>query len=436
MPRARRILGLVPVGRDLVVVEAARRGAVLTWRADTRRAWLDEAPEPPAQDAIPLDGAAAVLLWPVAAMLRREIDIVDQDIDVFRQAVAENLSSFFPASDPDALRWDVHDLRGGGGRAALAAGVRSDALDPAIDRLEALGVRVLRVAPSALAYPLLLRSDEAPERAEGADPDAAAVLESTPSGWALLEYRALRWVGVRAGAGAPPAPAIQRADALGALRCDWSAPTNATGDWTAAHAALGAALLAQWPDLGRADSRPAPFDLLGAGRRRAHTPRRWLAWAGVGALVVASAAIAAGAWKDREEREASLIAVRSGELAPAAQEAEDLRAMNERILAVHERLGRLERGYLPRWAVLSAVTEALPQSAWVERLEIFDSAIQIDVIARDVAAAINALEESPLLERVSQRPGAEPLESGETRVRLDAQFSADGLAAPAQETGA
>ncbi|MBL0921335.1 MAG: hypothetical protein IBJ10_04305 [Phycisphaerales bacterium] len=428
----RRAIGLLPVGDDLILVEATARAHGVAWRRETVAGFFSgDAPAPDWARA----GAHTprVLLWPTDAMLRREIDIAGQSIDDFRGAIGESLGSFFPAVTQDGVLWDVAPITGAAGGPAAWIGVAlRDRVQPVLDRLQGAGLAPTRLAPSGMALPLLLRSVDADRR-------PTSVLEVTPTGWALHAVDGLRWNGCRAGSGPPTDAALREAERCGAPTLRWD-DADAPGLLTRDDLAMGGAMLGAWPRLGSEQGRAPSFNLLGRRERRSFLEHPAARWTGAAAAVVAGVMILGDATVARARAERGAIATRASQVVPDFERVEDAREVNERLTAAHERLWRLESTYTPRWRTLAALSVALPAPAWVERVEVGDDTILADVIAPGAAQVLEALEASADFEKVKQIGPAAALESGETRLRIEAQLVRAGGPAPdapaAREGGA
>lgn len=414
----RRAIALVPVGADLLVAEAVLRGHGASWRSQTVAGFFDAESSAALPDwARAGKPAASVLLWPTDAVLRREIDIAGQSIDQFRAAVGDNLGSFFPAANAEDAFWDVAPITGAAGSAgAWIAALPRDRVQPALDRLAAAGLKPTRLAPSAFALPIVLRSIDADQR-------PSAVLEVTPTGWALHAIDGLRWNGCRAGAGPPSEAVLAEAARRGALICRWQDESPA-GD----HAldrdmlALGGAMLGVWPRLSDERGRAPSFNFIRRRERANLLESPALRWTAAAAAVVVSTMILADATVSRARAERSAVLVRAQSVGPAAEQVEAIRTANEGLIASHTRLWRLEDNYRPRWRILADLSLALPAPAWVERLEIGDEVILADILAPGAAEVLEALEASPAFTQVKQLGPATTLESGESRLRVEARL--------------
>lgn len=424
----RQTIGLALRDRDLVVVVASVRASSVSWTTTVVPGFLDGGAIP-AGLRVPAR-APRVLVWPTDALLRREIDIAEQPLDAFREAVGAGLTSFFPLPADESLRWDVLAMpRAATGRSAWIGAVRASDSDRVLESLGAANLAPARIAPSALVLSML-RFTEAirPVEGEGAP---SAVLEVTPAGWSLNEYEALAWTSCRAGAGRPPASILSEARRLGAPMLDWGASDGAL---SAEHAALAGALLpAASALLGREE--PQPFNLLGRSSKRRWIDSPVLRWSAAAAIVVVGLIALARSMAARADRDRDAVLARAEVVAPLFEEVDRLRTANGQLLAAHERLWRLESNYQPRWRTIGMLTESLPADAWLTQCEVFDDQIMLDVVARSAAEVIASLEQSGLFQQVRQVAPATTLESGESSLRVEATFRTDAAdTAPSAET--
>lgn len=169
--------------------------------------------------------------------------------------------------------------------------------------------------------------------------------------------------------------------------------------WRAALAAHGLAPVAvtvEAPTRKRAHAR-RPIDLL-----RGLKQRRWAAGASrrfaLAALTLAL--LVAAIWLPYQARRAQNLALEQ-EVAGLSREARTATALEEEIARISERDARLSEilaAPAPRLAILAAATEALPDSAWLRRLEIEGTTARLDGEAAEAAPLIAALEASPAFE--------------------------------------
>lgn len=414
----RRAIGLLPVGADLIVVEATARGSRAQWRVETIANFFDaDAPPVLPEWAVPGAHVPCALLWPTDAVLRREIDIAGQSVDDFRAAVGDNLGSFFPAASAESMLWDVAPITGAAGSpGAWIGAIPRERIEPALARLAAAGAAPTRIAPSAIALPLLLRSLNEADR-------PSSVLEISPSGWALHQVDGLRWNGCRAGAGEPSAAVFAEATRRSATTLRWAerAPAPESGPSPESLALCGA-MLGAWPRLGTEAGRAPAFNFLGRRERRRLFESAPVRWIGAAAAVLIATMILADSVAARSRAEQIAVLARAEVLGPEAERVDAARAVNASLIAAHDRLWRLESNYRPRWQILAWLSGALPAPAWVERLEVSDDTILADILAPAAAPVLEALEAWPTLEQVKQIGPATTLESGESRLRIEARL--------------
>lgn len=399
---------MVRVGDDAVVVEASCAGSKASWRA--RRLVGVFAGEGAGSGGPPVRGATLAL--PAARLWRRDLELTGQRADELRDAVGANLSAFFPVPTGTKLLWDVVELRrvGDGPARACVIAARAEDVEADVARLASAGVEVTRVVPSSECFGLLMAGDG----------EGAVLLER--GDWGVMRHRfgALGWAGSTKAEGSDDAARV----------CDWSvnAPEGGlgpSGEWGAEHVALGAALIgARLTGVDRARCPVSTCDLL---RRRAGRRRSMPTWARVAAVavsVVAGLTVLATSWRDRAFEERDALALAMEDAKPRAEEVDRMRSTTMGIVASHDRLQRLEAGYIARWRVLAAITEALPEGAWAERVEMADDSVTIDVAATSIADVVRAVERHPGFEQARQI-GAETLASGPgaAKARLEAKLT-------------
>ncbi len=433
---ARRAIGMLRRGDDLILVEATMRAGRATWRAETIADFFagEQAPALPEWIAPAAGRASRTLLWPTDDMLRREIDIAGQPVSSFRDAVGDNLGSFFPALGEAGVLWDVAPITTAAGSAGAWIGaVPADRAASTLERLGQAGLAPTRIAPTGLAMPMLLRDVEIGEQ-------PSSVLEVSPTGWALHLIDGLRWNGCRAGRGPASAAAIEEARRRGAAVCAWS--EGAAPDIPGAvvvdteKLALGGAILGAWPRLGSDEGRAPEFNLVRRRERSRLLEHPAVRWSGAAAAVVIGVMILADAYAARADAESAAVAARFSVLEPESGRVDQLRGVNERLTSAHDRLWGLEEAYAPRWAIMAALSEALPTPAWVERLEISDEVVLAIVLAPSAAEVIEALEASSAFEQVKQVAPAATIDTGESRLQIEARLtftSGAAVAAPEAE---
>lgn len=414
-PLSRQAIGMVIRGDDLVLVHASVRGWQIDWSLDRVPGALrdGDASPPIVPERYRESRAPRILVWPIDRMLRRDIDAASQSEDDMRAVVGENMSSFFPTADESSVLWDLHRTETTDGRAIgwLGGAFRHD-LSPVLEKLARVGLSPTRIVPSGVGCaPLRYAGDasrqNAPER----------MLEITPSGWAAHMFSGLRWSGCRAGPGAPPDELLREAREHGWVVCRWEQrvePEEATRAMTLEHVALGGAMLGAWPRAGAAPE----FNLLGRAKGRRWLTHPWTRWTAAAAALTLALLVFADARLARARSDAARLDRINAELASEADRVERLRAANDGIVGVHDRLWRLESGYTPRWRVLSALTAATPDSAWVQRLELTDDDFVMDVESASPAEVLQRIEASPALSNAQQASGAQTTETGASRFRV------------------
>ncbi len=394
-------------GDDAVVVVASRAGTKVTWEA--RRIARAFSEESAGSVGEPVRGATMVI--PTAMLWRREVELTGQSVLELREAVEANLSAFFPAPSATRLLWDVVELRRTGDAPARACVVAAPAeeIEAAVERLARAGVEVTRVLGSADCFPLLVAEDG----------DGAEVVEVGEWGAMRHRYASLGWAG------------SSRDDTRdGAKLCDWSvsAPEGGlgpSGEWGREHVALGGALANLWVGgVDRERCPPPTCDLLGKRARTRWSAPTWMRVGAVAATLVVGLALLSSAWRDREVGERLTLEAAMEESKPLAEEVDRMRLTTMGIVATHDRLRRLEDGYIERWRVLAALTDATPRSAWVERVEILDEGVTVDVNAASLTDVVRALEGHPAFEQVRQ-VGVETISGapGITKGRLEARLT-------------
>ncbi len=408
-------VGVVRVADDAIVVDATCAGSRVSWRARRLAGVFGSefrgAGDPPVR--------GATLAVPVCRLWRRDIELTGQSADELRDAVSANLSAFFPVAAGTRLLWDVVELRRTGneaGRASVLA-MRAEDVESDVARLAEAGVEVTRVVPSAECFSVLMA-----EAGEGAE-----LLEVTDAGAMRHRFAGLGWAGsVKA----------ERADEASRV-CDWSVSVPEGGGgpggvWGAEHVALGAALIGvRFGGIDR-ERHPAPScDLLHRRAGRKRVAPRWLRVAAVAAMLVAGLSLLASSWRDREFAERDALAAAMEEAKPRADEVDRMRSTTLGIVASHDRLRRFEDGYVERWRVLAAITEALPDSSWAERVELLDESVTIDVAATSVADVVRSIEAHPGFEQARQ-VGAETLggAQGTAKARIDARLTRAHFVSP------
>lgn len=386
--RGRSGAGVVRVGDDAVVVSAQRAGTRVTWNARRIAGVFGEEGVAGAGEVI----RGATLVVPMAALWRREVELTGQSIGELREAVEANLSAFFPAPSGTRLLWDVVELRrsGEGPARACVLACPAEPIEGEIERLSRAGVEVTRVIGSADAYALLVAG-------EG---DGAEVVELGEWGGMRHRYESLGWAG-----------SARTESREGARVCDWgvSVPEGGlggSGEWGVEHVALGGALAGIW--IGGVDRErfgPPTCDLVGKHRGVRWSAPTWVRTGAVAAVLVVGLAFLSSAWRDREVSERDALQVAMEEAKPRAEEVDRMRSRTMGVVAAHDRLLKLEEGYVERWRVLAAVTEALPSAAWVERVEILDDTVTVDVNGPSVADVVRAMEEHAAFEQARQVGG-------------------------------
>ncbi|TVQ59593.1 MAG: hypothetical protein EA379_10445 [Phycisphaerales bacterium] len=417
-PLSRQAIGMAVRGEDLVLVHASVRGAQIDWSLDRVPGLFREgdAPSVKIPERFRNPRATRVLVWPVDRMLRRDLDAAGQTEDDLRAAVGANLPSFFPTPADTALLWDLHvadtaDQR----RVAWLGGVFASGLEATLARLSEAGLAPSRVVPSGMGCAALRfaagSNAEAPDR----------MLEVTPSGWATHTYHGLSWTGCRAGSGAPAESLVREARENGWLVCRWddrAQPEEASRAMTIEHVAMGGALLA-------APAHPrgaTSFNLLGRTKGKDWLRSAPLRWTAAAAALTISLVIFADARAHRAGIDAQRLDAVAATLGRDAERVERLRNANDGMQGVHDRLARLESSYTPRWRMLAAITEATPDSAWVQRIEMTDHDFVLDVESASVSEVLGALEGSPDLGNAQQAAGQQTIEGGAARFRVMGVF--------------
>lgn len=429
----RSAVGMAIVGDDLVVVRARVRAVSIgprvraVWESRRLAGFFGEGA--PAGAPGFETGTPRTLALPLDSMLRREVDAGAQSADDLREVVRENLSAFVPAPEGQAALWDVAPIGAEGRSRVFVGAVSGEAIDARLARLESAGLAPTRIVPSALAWllPRLVR-DGAP---------APEVFEATPTGWSLHKFDGLAWRGSRSGSGPAPAGLAEGVADRGGIVEAWGAAHDASDAADAAPrdprgaeaVALGAALLVLWPGLDP-KTAPAPaFNLLGERARRSRGVSRFVRWAGVAALAVIGSILFAEARRDRAATElASLQSVaRDGK--ERVDKVERIRAGNERVLSAHDRLRKYETSYVARAGVLADLSGAIPANTWVERVEITDDWVHVDVVSKGATELLEAIEKSPAFEQARQStPGVATDNAGETKFRVEARLTRTGPA--------
>lgn len=382
------------LGDDLLVVSASCRGDQARWSARRVQGFLAE--QGGAAESIDAGPNAGVTLaWPSHRTLRRDVALGEQTLESLRESVAEAPDAFFPVSRDEGLLWDAHEFVGDdGARRALLCAIRLRDIEVLLDRLASAGLTPTRIVPSAACWSAMrFVFDDAPQR----------VLEKGPGGWSVAEFEGLRWTGLRAGFGAPPA------DATGdAAVCDWGATPQGVGEsgafrpesMHAEHAALGAALL----DLVRVDPNDAgeapSIDLLRGRPRRVlrMTPLAWFTAASA-ALVVSLLALN-GALEKRAADRADLLAAEIARLRPAMERVEAMRERNAAVVAAHDRLVTIESNFRPMTTTLAELTRVTPAGASFDKIDFADSGMTVRAISTATSELMGAIEASPLFVRV------------------------------------
>ena len=216
-PLSTRIrIGLCVLGDDLLVVSASCRGDQARWSARRVQGFLAE--QGGAAESIDAGPNAGVTLaWPSHRTLRRDVALGEQTLESLRESVSEAPDAFFPVSRDEGILWDAHEFIGDdGARRALLCAIRLRDIETLLDRLASAGLTPTRIVPSAACWSAMrFVFDNAPSR----------VLEMGPGGWSVAEFDGLRWTGLRAGFGAPPADAT-----VDAAVCDWGATPQGVGE--------------------------------------------------------------------------------------------------------------------------------------------------------------------------------------------------------------
>ncbi len=424
----RSAVGMAIVGDDLVVVRA-RVGAVpigpnvrAVWESRRLAGFFAEGA--PAEAPGFETGPPRALALPLDSMLRREVDAGAQSADDMREVVRENLSAFVPAPEGQAALWDVAPIGAEGRSRVFVGAVSGEAIDARLARLESAGLAPTRIVPSALAW-LLPRLER-----EGAP--APEVFEATPTGWSLHKFDGLAWRGSRSGSGPAPAGLAEGVAERGGIVETWGGASDAPDGTDAAErqahgaeaVALGAALLALWPGLDP-KTAPAPaFNLLGERARRTRGVSRFVRWAGVAALAVIGSILFAEARRDRAGAELAALQSVARDGKERVEKVERVRAGNERVLGAHDRLRKYESSYVTRAGVLADLTGAVPANTWVERVEITDEWVYVDVVSKGATELLEAIEKSPAFEQARQStPGVATDIAGETKFRVEARLA-------------
>lgn len=432
----RTATGMAIVGDDLVVVRASVRAAIpgsrarVSWEARRIEGAMREGAEAPAAlaEAWP---SPRTLALPLDAMLRREVDGGMQSEAEFREVVRENLTSFIPAPDREALLWDVASIGEPGRRRMFIGAAPAALIEPSLARLSALGLAPMRIVPSSFA--LLAPRLAVGERA--AEPVAEAV-ERTPSGWSSHRFVGLSWSGSRSGSGSAPDGVLAGAPERGALVVDWlenpastGGSSDATSDGSSAPrgaelVALGAALLSLWPGIDTRIAPAPPFNMLGETPRRGLPVSRFMRWAAVAAVATIGLIGWAEARRDRERGEVDRLQALARDAKGRVEKVERVRAGNDRLVAANERLAKLESSYVPRARILADLSAVVPPDTWVERAEISDEWVYLDVVTSSAAPLLQALEESASFEQARQStPGVATEVPGESKFRVEAKIA-------------
>lgn len=446
----RTATGMAIVGDDLVVVRATVRAGALgpraqvAWEARRFEGALREGADPA---GVPAEEwpAPRTLALPLDAMLRREVDAGAQSDAEFREVVRENLTSFLPATDRDALLWDVASTGEPGRRRMFIGAAPTAQVEPALSRLAAMGLAPGRIIPSSLA----LLAPRLAQREGGAEP-VGEIVERTPSGWSAHRFAGLAWAGSRSGAGEAPPGVLGGAAERGAVVIDWlensaanTATNGATGGETSGAAgadsaaprgaeavALGAALVSLWPGIDARVAPPPEFNMLGATPRRGLPVSRFVRWAAVAAVATIGLVGWAEARRDRAAAEVERLQALAKDAKGRVEKVERVRATNNRLVAANDKLAKLESSYFPRARILADLSATVPPDTWVERAEIADEWVYLDVVTASAAPLLQALEESPSFEQARQSTPAVATEvAGESKFRVEAKI-ASGASLP------
>lgn len=446
----RTATGMAIVGDDLVVVRATVRAGALGPRAQV--AWEARRFEGALREGGDASGVLAeewpaprTLVMPLDAMLRREVDAGTQSDAEFREVVRDNLTSFIPATDRDALLWDAAATGEPGRRRMFIGATPTAQVEPTLSRLAALGLAPTRIIPSSLA----LLAPRLAQRENGAQP-VGEVVERTPSGWSAHRFAGLAWVGSRSGAGEAPPGVLGGVVERGAVVIDWleigattSARNGVTGGETsgandatsaaprgAEAVALGAALLSLWPGIDVRLAPPPAFNMLGATPRRGLPVSRFVRWAAVAAVATIGLVGWAEARRDRAGAEVGRLQALAKDAKGRVEKVERVRATNDRLIAANEKLVKLESAYIPRARILADLSATVPPDTWVERAEIADEWVYLDVVTGSAAPLLQALEECPSFEQARQStPGVATEVAGESKFRVEAKI-ASGASLP------